>query len=277
MQPIKLMKFWRQFTVLVQRNLRLILNDKLTMASLILQAPFMVLVIKMVVDPDCFTSNLINIGSRTALFIISAMAAFMGTLNSYREICKEREIILREASVGVSLLAVVLSKAFVLLLIEDVQAAILTFGFVRIVHIPQNHLLLDTNVEIFVSILLMLVASSAIGLLISAIFKSGESAILVVLVLMIGQVVFSGIMFTLTGVAARIAAVIVCRWGMGALGASTDLNSRLAWLKQGFDSAMYDATVANLMHSWQMMGLITVVCLIAAWLVLQISFNRRKA
>ena len=116
MQPIKLMKFWRQFTVLVQRNLRLILNDKLTMASLILQAPFMVLVIKMVVDPDCFTSNLINIGSRTALFIISAMAAFMGTLNSYREICKEREIILREASVGVSLLAVVLSKAFVLLL-----------------------------------------------------------------------------------------------------------------------------------------------------------------
>ena len=48
MQPIKLMKFWRQFTVLVQRNLRLILNDKLTMASLILQAPFMVLVIKMV-------------------------------------------------------------------------------------------------------------------------------------------------------------------------------------------------------------------------------------
>ena len=277
MQPIKLMKFWRQFTVLVQRNLRLILNDKLTMASLILQAPFMVLVIKMVVDPDCFTSNLINIGSRTALFIISAMAAFMGTLNSYREICKEREIILREASVGVSLLAGGLSKAFVLLLIEDVQAAILTFGFVRIVHIPQNHLLLDTNVEIFVSILLMLVASSAIGLLISAIFKSGESAILVVLVLMIGQVVFSGILFTLTGVAAQIAAVIVCRWGMGALGASTDLNSRLAWLKQGFDSPMYDATVANLMHSWQMMGLITVVCLIAAWLVLQISFNRRKA
>ena len=277
MQPIKLMKFWRQFTVLVQRNLRLILNDKLTMASLILQAPFMVLVIKMVVDPDCFTSNLINIGSRTALFIISAMAAFMGTLNSYREICKEREIILREASVGVSLLAVVLSKAFVLLLIEDVQAAILTFGFVRIVNIPQNHLLLDTDVEIFVSILLMLVASSAIGLLISAIFKSGESAILVVLVLMIGQVVFSGIMFTLTGVAARIAAVVVCRWGMGALGASTDLNSRMAGLQAGLDGPMYDATVENLTHSWQMLGLISVVCLVAAWLVLQISFNRRKA
>lgn len=277
MQPVKFLKFLRQLGVLIQRNLQLIWNDKLLLASLALQSPFMVLVVKLTADPNCFTSNLVNIGSRTALFILAAMATFMGTLNSYREICKEREIILREASVGVSLLAVVLSKAFVLLLIEDVQAAILTFGFVRIVNIPQNHLLLDTDVEIFVSILLMLVASSAIGLLISAIFKSGESAILVVLVLMIGQVVFSGIMFTLTGVAARIAAVVVCRWGMGALGASTDLNSRLAWLKQGFDSPMYDATVANLMHSWQMMGLITVVCLTAAWLVLQISFNRRKA
>ena len=277
MQPVKFLKFLRQLGVLIQRNLQLIWNDKLLLASLALQSPFMALVVKLTADPNCFTSNLVNIGSRTALFILAAMATFMGTLNSYREICKEREIILREASVGVSLLAVVLSKAFVLLLIEDVQAAILTFGFVRIVNIPQNHLLLDTDVEIFVSILLMLVASSAIGLLISAIFKSGESAILVVLVLMIGQVVFSGIMFTLTGVAARIAAVVVCRWGMGALGASTDLNSRLAWLKQGFDSPMYDATVANLMHSWQMMGLITVVCLIAAWLVLQISFNRRKA
>lgn len=277
MQPSEVMKFLRQFTVLVQRNLRLIWNDKLLLASLVLQAPFMVFVIKLVVDPNCFTSNLVNVGSRTALFILSAMAAFMGTLNSYREICKERDIILREASVGVNLLAVVLSKAFVLLVVEIVQAAILTFGFVNVVHIPQNHLLFETNLEIFVTVLLMLFASSATGLLVSAIFKSGETAILVVLVIMIGQVVFSGIMFNLTGAANSIATIIVCRWGMGALGASTDLNSRLAWLKAGFDGPMYDATIANLLHCWQMLGLISVVCIVAAWLVLQISFDRKKA
>lgn len=276
MRPIEVMKFFRQFTVLVQRNLRLIWNDKLLMASLILQAPFMVFVIRLVVDPNCFTSNLVNVGSRTALFILSAMAAFMGTLNSYREICKERDIILREASVGVNLLAVVLSKAFVLLLVEIVQAAILAFGFVNVVHVPQNHLLFETNFEIFLTVLLMLFASSATGLLVSAIFKSGETAILVVLVVMIGQVVFSGIMFNLSGVSSSIASVIVCRWGMGALGASTDLNSRLAWLKAGFDGPMYDATIANLLHCWQMLGLIAVVCIAAAWLVLQISFDRKK-
>ena len=79
MRPVKVMKSLRQFTVLVQRNLRLIVNDKLLLASLILQAPFMVLVIRLVADPYCFTSNLVNVGSRTALFILSAMAAALAT------------------------------------------------------------------------------------------------------------------------------------------------------------------------------------------------------
>ena len=76
---------------------------------------------------------------------------------------------------------------------------------------------------------------------------------------------------------ATISNIIVCRWGMGALGASTDLNSRMAWLQAGLDGPMYDATVENLTHSWQMLGLISVVCLVAAWLVLQIAFDKKKA
>ena len=130
-----------------------------------------------------------------------------------------------------------LSKAAVLLLVEVLQAAILAFGFVSIVHVPQNHLLLETDMEIFITVLLTMFSSSCIGLLISALFTSGESAILAVLVLMIGQVVFSNIMFTVTGAAATISNIIVCRWGMGALGASTDLNSRMAWLQAGLDGA----------------------------------------
>ena len=202
-------------------------------------------------------------GSRTVLFIVCAMASFMGLLNSYREICKDREIIFREASVGVSLLATVLSKAITLFLVEAVQAGILTAGFVEIIHIPQNHLLLDTNVEIFITIFLLMAASSAMGLLVSASLKSSEAAVLLVLVLIIGQVVFSGVMFSMTGALTAISYIIVCRWGMGALGASTDLNDRLSWLKAGLDSPMYDATVPNLVHSWQMLGLITLVCVAA--------------
>ena len=269
-------RFFRQLWVLTGRNFQLIWNNKLVLASLILQAPLMVGVIFLVGDPDCFTSNLIDVGSRTVLFILAAVASFMGLLNSYREICKEREIIFREASVGVSLGATVLAKALTLFLVALVQALLLTAGFVRVIHVPQNDLLMDTNWEIYVTVLLILVSSAAMGLLISAALKSSESAILFVLVLIIAQVVFSGTLFNVTGAMTAISYLVVCRWGMGALGASTDLNSRLVWLNVGLDSPMYDATVPNLVHSWQMLGLLTVVCLVAAWLVLKAGFARRK-
>ncbi|MFR7451507.1 MAG: ABC transporter permease [Gemmiger sp.] len=269
-------RFFRQLWVLTGRNFQLIWNNKLVLASLILQAPLMVGVIFLVGDPDCFTSNLIDVGSRTVLFILAAVASFMGLLNSYREICKEREIIFREASVGISLGATVLAKAVTLFLVAAVQAAILTFGFVRVIHVPQNDLLFDTDWEIYLTVLLILIASAAMGLLVSASFKSSESAILFVLVLIIAQVVFSGALFPVSGAMTAIGYLVVCRWGMGALGASTDLNSRLVWLNVGLDSPMYDAAVPNLVHSWQMLGLLTVVCLVAAWLVLKAGFARRK-
>lgn len=69
MQPVKFLKFLRQFVVLVERNLQLIWNDKLLLASLTLQSPFMVLVVKLTADPNCFTSNLVNIAAgRRSLF-----------------------------------------------------------------------------------------------------------------------------------------------------------------------------------------------------------------
>ena len=169
-----------------------------------------------------------------------------------------------------------LSKAAVLLLVEVLQAAILAFGFVSIVHVPQNHLLLETDMEIFITVLLTMFSSSCIGLLISALFTSGESAILAVLVLMIGQVVFSNIMFTVTGAAATISNIIVCRWGMARwrihrpeqpYGLAAGRSGRPDVRRHG----------GNLTHSWQMLGLISVVCLVAAWLVLQIAFDKKKA
>lgn len=277
MQPVKFLKFLRQFVVLVERNLQLIWNDKLLLASLTLQSPFMVLVVKLTADYELLYLEPCQHRQPDGALYFSRYGDVYGHAELLPRDLQEREIILREASVGVSLPAVVLSKAAVLLLVEVLQAAILAFGFVSIVHVPQNHLLLETDMEIFITVLLTMFSSSCIGLLISALFTSGESAILAVLVLMIGQVVFSNIMFTVTGAAATISNIIVCRWGMGALGASTDLNSRMAWLQAGLDGPMYDATVENLTHSWQMLGLISVVCLVAAWLVLQIAFDKKKA
>lgn len=64
---------------------------------------------------------------------------------------------------------------------------------------------------------------------------------------------------------------------MGALGASTDLNSRMAWLQAGLDGPMYDATGREPDPLLAVLGLISLVSLVAAWLVLQIAFDKKKA
>ena len=51
MQSVKIGKLLRQLAVLISRNFQLIWNQKLTLGSLILQAPLMVLVIKLVGEP----------------------------------------------------------------------------------------------------------------------------------------------------------------------------------------------------------------------------------
>ena len=190
MQPVKFLKFLRQFVVLVERNLQLIWNDKLLLASLTLQSPFMVLVVKLTADPNCFTSNLVNIGSRTALFILAAMATFyghaellprdlQGTRDHPARGIRRRQPARSRAEQGSGAAA---GRGF--------AGGYPALGFVSIVHVPQNHLLLETDMEIFITVLLTMFSSSCIGLLISALFTSGESAILAVLVLMIGQVRF---------------------------------------------------------------------------------------
>lgn len=229
--------------VLVERNLQLIWNDKLLLASLTLQSPFMVLVVKLTADPNCFTSNLVNIGSRTALFVFSRYGDVYGhaellprDLQGARDHpargIRRRQPARSRAEQGGGAAA---GRGF--------AGGYPGLGFVSIVHVPQNHLLLETDMEIFITVLLTMFSSSCIGLLISALFTSGESAILAVLVLMIGQVVFSNIMFTVTGRGGDDLQHHRRRWGMGALGASTDLNSRMAWLQAGLDGPMYDATV----------------------------------
>ena len=235
MRPIEVMKFLRQFTVLVQRNLRLIWNDKMLLGSLILQAPFMVAVIKMVVDPNCFTSNLVNVGSRTALFILSAMAAFMGTLNSYREICKERDILSREVFGGLDLSAYVLSKFTVLSVIGIVQCVILYGGTLTFVDFaypdPATGYLCSVAAMILTNISVM-----AVGLFISALLKKSESAILPVLFIIIMQVVFCDSLFALGDGASWVRYLTPAAWGIAVFSNACGINN---WAPEIFEKEMF--------------------------------------
>lgn len=266
----------RQESVLVARYFTLFCNDKLSLIATFMQAPVMVLIMKLVGQRDAFTAYMVDMSSQTVLFVLATMAAFMGILMSYREICKEREIIQREVSVGISILATLFSKIIVLVGFALVQALILTAGLFWTVEFPegQTGVIFPMPVEIYITTLLILITSICMGLLISAALKNSESAILPVLFVIISQVVFCGVFFEMEGAVSLISDIVVNKWGMSALGATTDLNNRMKWLH--LDKPMFDSTIDNVMHSWEMMLVLAILCVIFAYLLMRRQFVSKE-
>ena len=115
------------FRVLTARYFRQIFTNAGILLPLLLQAPVMVLILFIVADTTAFTSqNLLR--ANIILFMLVVMSALMGLLNSYREICKERDILAREVFGGLDVSSYVLSKTAVLSAVGAVQSALLFAG-----------------------------------------------------------------------------------------------------------------------------------------------------
>ena len=196
------------FKALCKRYINLICANKLSLLTLILQAPVMVLVIKLSCSSE-FNAWL----APTTMFVISAICVIMATLNSYREVCKEREILTREINAGLDSTAYILSKFVVQTLICFLQAIVIVVGSYFIINFNITDIMV--MVRYFLFTFLILVSSTCFGLFVSTILKSSESAILPILFVIISQVVFSGFVIPLNGAMKYISYVVVSRWALG--------------------------------------------------------------
>ncbi|MDY4788576.1 MAG: ABC transporter permease [Bacilli bacterium] len=196
------------FTALCKRYVSLILSDKFSFLTLILQAPIMLIVIKLACSKE-FSYYY----ATTTMFVISAILVVMSTLNSYREVCKEREILIRETTAGLDSSAYILSKVVVQSIICFFQSLVIVIG---------TKYIIDFNIEGFVPYLhyflftwLILVCSTCIALFISSVLKSSDSAILPVLFIIIAQVVLSGAIIDLPKEISFISMITITRWALG--------------------------------------------------------------
>ena len=167
-------------------------------------------------------------------FMVIVMSALMGILNSYREICKEREILSREVFGGLDITAYVFSKFFVLSVVGIVQCALLFFGCM--LFIDYSFLHLSGYAFCFAAAALVNISLTAIGLFVSALLKKSESAILPVLVLIIMQVVFSDCLISLGGGADVFKYITPAAWGVAVFGRASGINGWSEW----FQKSMYD-------------------------------------
>ncbi len=158
------------------------------------------------------------------VFVIGA--AFMGVAVAIREIVNEQSIYRRERAIGLSPTAYLASKVFVFIIIDTIQVTLFVYLSMLSRKPPREGLVIaNPLVDIIIACTLVAIASTAIGLLASALVKTTEQTTPILVVSVMTQLVLSGGLFAIAGqgVLDIISWIDPSRWGFAAAAATTDL------------------------------------------------------
>ena len=212
---------FRQMGVLSSRYFHLMINDRQRLMMLMLQAPILAFLISLVKDGNQFEYYGTT---KSLLFALSCSAFWVGILNAIQEVCKERNILRREYMTGLHLGPYILSKFLILGGMCLVQSFLLSGVFALLVGMPEEGLLFPAYLELFLTTFLTAFSAAAMGIFASSLFKNPDRAMTVAPILLVPQVLFSGLLFGLGGATQIISWFAICRWSMEAYGSSANLN-----------------------------------------------------
>ncbi len=220
------MKQWRIYTAQYLRNM----EKKNLLVSLAFPVVAALIVIFVAGENFLKTYG----GTKSGTFIIVSAAIWGGLFNSISSVVKERANIKRDfVSAGIYFRAYTASRAIIQFLICAVQSFILMFCYAGVVAVhkatlPEHGIIFGSPVpEYYITILLLMYAADCLGLLISCIVKKEETANVLSPYILIVQLIFSGILFEMKGIANKISYVMISRWGMEGLGSISVINDKL--------------------------------------------------
>jgi len=280
--------FFHQFSVLSQRYINLIWNDKTRLLFFLLQGPLIAYLFSFVTVQETFKSYF---DAQSMLFCLSCAGIWVGLMNSIQEVCKERNIVRREYMSDVRLSSYICSKLAVQTLLAIVQCGLMLAVFVLTIGKPDKGVIFgNSTIEMMITLVLVTVSSSSLGLLVSSLVKNTDRAMVFAPIILIPQLLFSGILFKLEGVTEILSWICVSRWGMQAFSNTANLNGVL-WnslslkyndenmLQQAFDlnrNSLYAHSASNLLLSWGVMLLtIVVFCFISATVLRSVKNDKR--
>lgn len=258
----------KQIGVLTMRYAELIWNDRMRLLILLMQPVIIALFLKMVADENIYK---IYETTQSMMFSLSCSAIWIGLFNSIQEICKERTIVKREYMATLKLPVYILSKFLVQFVLAAVQALLLLGVFtIAVGEFPEGIWFHNFLFEMYVTVLLTILASMAIGLTISALVKSGDKAMTLAPFVLIIQLLFSGILFKLEGAGKIVSYATISKWSVAGLGSVADLNamelrmqSVVPALEHEFEE-IYEHTGGNLTRNWLVLATMTLLFLILA-------------
>jgi len=280
-KPVRQNPF-KQLILLTKRYFDLTRRDRINLTLALLTAPIGISLIPLAIrdknplilgsEPDPTLAPL----ALRVLFVFTCAAIWVGLSTSLQEIVKESAIYLRERLVNLRLIPYLGSKVVILgglaLLQTLLMVGVIFFGFKS----PESNLipwLFGAGITTFLTLL----TSMSLGLMVSAIVKSSEQANNTLPLLLLPQIIFSGVLFKMEGIASYFSWLMLSRWSVGAYGSLVNINAMVptptqlpdgSTVPQPFEvTAVYDPTWTNLNLNWGLLLLHTVVYLsVALWL-----------
>jgi ABC-type multidrug transport system permease subunit len=170
---------------------------------------------------------LTNTDAATVLLVLGVGACLIGAANAVRELIKERVIYERERAAGLSRSAYMMSKVVVLGLITALQTLVLSAICLLPRKLPDHGLVMSGSPlpELMITVMLLGISSMMLGLVVSAVVRTVEKTMPLLVLITIVEVVFCGSLFPLFGKPAleQLAWLSPSRWAVAAQAATLDL------------------------------------------------------
>ncbi|TVQ43449.1 MAG: ATP-binding cassette domain-containing protein [Gloeocapsa sp. DLM2.Bin57] len=289
--------FVQQLSILTKRYFRLITRDKLNLIISLLTAPIGIALIKLAIPsqqtlfftPDDPALDLAPLTLRV-LFVFTCAAIWIGLFSSLNEIVKEREIYTRERLVNLGILPYLASKYLVLGGLAIAQSFLISLTILIFFQSPVSQLL-PWSLGLLITSTLTIITAQSLGLMISAGVKNSNQANNSLPILLIPQIIFSGVLFTMTGIGKYISWLMLSRWSVGAYGILVNFNDMIPILEGNMTifettplecplpiqaSAVYNSSWQNLLLDWGILLLHSLIYVIITFFLQRRQDIRRK-
>ncbi|MEI2672021.1 MAG: ATP-binding cassette domain-containing protein [Marmoricola sp.] len=264
----------RQMSTLARRQVRLILADRGYLAFLLV-LPFVLGILSLVVPGKAgFGVAGVDAPSEAGQLLVLLIlgACFMGSSISVRDLVGERPIYQREQAAGLLPPAYLAAKIAVFCSATVLQSAALLTIVIIGKNAPKEGALLPSGaIELFIAISLTASCCVLLGLAMSALARSNEQVMPLLVVTIMAQLVMCGGLIPITGrvFLEQVSWLFPSRWGYAATASTIDLRKALGKTAQEDPLWVHEPQVW-LLCVW-MLTLISIVLAAITWIRLQRS------
>lgn len=221
--------FGRQALILADRDRKLLLRGSRTLALTLAQAPFIGLLIGLVLPTDVLSNPaLAGFNGVLISFMLLIGAIFMGVNATARTIVGELSVLERETAAGVRTDAYIAAKALVafpLIIIQTVALFAVTVVLQPLNSPPEVY------TQVLVLVIMAGIAAAAMGLAVSARVRTTSQAAASVPLLLIPQLLFAGAIVpvaVMPPIVNLIPNLMIARWGLAGIGEALGLSDGVA-------------------------------------------------